>query len=121
MSPHKPPSASLRPALLVCVAAVLAACAARDAMDKHAEVEDPWVETQPYPRLVDSETPPPPGEYSPATPDPAKGKAIIAELGAVAQENTIRGAALTGQPILDPEFERKMREQGSLPPATASQ
>ncbi len=102
-------------ALILCAAAALAGCAARNAMDRHAKVEDPWVDSQPYPRLVDSPEPPPPGEFNAATPDPARGQAIIDELGPIAQENTIRGAALSGQPVLDPEFEQLMRDRGALP------
>ncbi len=121
MSPQMPSNAPLRFAILICAAAMLACCAARDALDKHAELEDPWVEDQPYPRLVDTEAPPPPGEFSAASPDPANGQAIIAELGPIAQENTIRGAALSGQSVLDPAFERQLQRQGTLPKPTAAE
>lgn len=85
-------------AAALCATALLAGCAARDAMERHSEKEDPWVESQPYPRLADSPGPAAPGEYSAATPDPAQGKAIVEELGAAAQENAIRGAALSTPP-----------------------
>lgn len=85
----------IAPALALCAAMALPACAARDAMERHASLEDPWVEGQPYPRLVDSPPAPAPGEFTAATPDPARGQRIIDELGAVALENSIRGAALS--------------------------
>ncbi len=97
MSPSRSPITLRGFALTLAAAAALSGCAARDAMDRHAELEDPWVESQPYPRLVDAPETPLPGEYTPATPDPAQGKAVIDELGPAAEENTIRGAALSGQ------------------------
>ena len=97
MSPPLRPARIHGLALIVAAAAMLAGCAARDAMDRHAELEGAWVESQPYPRLVDAPDAPLPGEYTPATPDPAQGQAVIDELGPIAAENAIRGAALSGQ------------------------
>jgi len=84
-------------ALLLAAAAALAGCAARDVMNRHAAAESDWVASQPYPRLVDSPEALNSGEYTPATPDPARGQAIIDELAPIAAENTIRGAALSAR------------------------
>lgn len=85
-------------AVALCAVAGLSGCAARDAMRQHAELESPWVESQPYPRLVDSPPPVQTGDFGPATPDPAQGQEVIRELGAAAEQNVIRGAALSDAP-----------------------
>ena len=66
--------------------------------------ESEAVANAPWPRLVDTPAPPPPGTYSEAVPDPAEGVTAQVDLGAAAASAAARAADLAA-PVID-EAER---------------
>jgi len=96
------------PIAAVILSAALAGCGSTALFGKYPEVESPEVADAPWPRLVDTPEAPPPGRYTPAVPDPARGYAAEIALGAAARAAGARAAAIA-PPILSEEERRRLR------------
>jgi hypothetical protein len=71
--------------------------------------EDPAVEAAPWPRLVDTPTAPPVGEYTDAVPDPTRGEMVNRRLTAEAAVAAVRAGELAGPVIPEEEREELFR------------
>ena len=103
------PAAARPPAARAALAAVLllGGC---DTADLFAEIElpeAPGTAAAPYPRLVDTPTPPPPGVYTDAVPDPLEGVAIGAALGSASRAAAERAEALAAPVVPAPPRPRR--------------
>jgi len=95
------------PALLA-LAGLLAGCGTSELFGTYDAPESPDVAEAPWPRLVDTPTPPPPGSYGPGVPDPAQGVAVVTDLSAVAADSAQRAGTL-GEPVLAENELRRLR------------
>lgn len=80
-------------------ALVLAGCGTAQLFADYEVHEDPSVDDAPWPRLVDTPTPPPAGEFSSAVPDPSRGDKVTEDLRTEAAVATVRAQNLAA-PIL---------------------
>jgi hypothetical protein len=87
------------------VLASLAGCGSAELFGAYPVAKSQSGAEAPWPRLVDTPTAPPKGEYSEAVPDPAAGVAATAQLGILARDATARAEALA-EPVLS-EAERR--------------
>lgn len=90
-------------------ALALSGCGTAELFGRYDLPEDPAVESAPWPRLVDTPTAPPAGEYSAAVPDPAQGDAVHQQLATEAALAQLRARELAGPVIPEAERERMLR------------
>lgn len=90
------------------VAAALAGCGTARLFSGLPAPESPDVAEAPWPRLVDTPAAPPPGTYTEAVPDPARGVATVVGLGEAARAATLRAEALEA-PVLTEAERRRLR------------
>jgi len=95
------------PALLT-LAAVLAGCGTTELFGTYDVPESPEVAEAPWPRLVDTPTPPPQGTYGPGVPDPAQGVAVVSDLTSVATDSAARAETLR-DPVLGESDLKQLR------------
>jgi hypothetical protein len=110
---------------LCCTAQFAAACAVTLALSGCGTVgifgqydlpESPEVADAPWPRLVDTPSAPPLGEYTDAVPDPAKGARTQTDLSASALVAEIRARELSAPVISDAEKARMLRRANRKQP-----
>ncbi len=78
------------------LALVTAACGDPEIFDRVAAPESSAVAAAPYPRLADTPPAPPVGVYNTASPDPARGDAVLIDLAAEAESSERRREAVEG-------------------------
>ncbi|MEM7547402.1 MAG: hypothetical protein AAF367_17875 [Pseudomonadota bacterium] len=76
--------------------APLVACSDAEIFDRVAGPRSEVTTTADWPKLAEVETPPPPGTYTEAMPDPAIGDATQIELSVAAESADIRRKAVEG-------------------------
>ncbi|MDT8344841.1 MAG: hypothetical protein RQ752_10465 [Thermohalobaculum sp.] len=86
---------------------LLSGCGTSELFGTYDLPESPGVADAPWPRLVDTPTPPPAGTFGPGIPDPAQGVAVVSDLSAIAAVSAER-AALLGQPVISEEGLRRL-------------
>jgi hypothetical protein len=96
---------SSRVPALLCVC-LLAGCDSFRLFNDYTVVESPDVATAPWPELVDTPTPPPPGEFSSAVPDPMVGQTTQQVLTALAEQAQRRREATAGPLLTEAERAR---------------
>lgn len=79
----------------------LGGCGTAELFDARGLAESPEVASAPWPQLVDVPPAPPVGQYSTAVPDPARGVAALADLGAVAEQAGARANVLAAPVLSD--------------------
>ncbi|MEM7508718.1 MAG: hypothetical protein AAF415_18455 [Pseudomonadota bacterium] len=83
------------------------ACGTVDLFGSYDLPESEDVAEAPWPRLADVPEAPPPGSYSNQVPDPAKGFAILTDLGAAANSSGERATTLAA-PVLSDRDRRRL-------------
>ena len=86
---------------------VVAGCGTVELFGTYDLPESESVASAPWPRLADVPEAPPPGQYSDAVPDPAKGFAVETDLTALAAEAEQR-AAILAAPVLSEADRRRL-------------
>ena len=100
-----------------CLAALaLSGCGTVGIFGQYDLPESPEVAAAPWPRLVDTPTAPPVGEYTDAVPDPARGARAQTDLSASAVVAEIRARELSGPVISDAEKARLQRRANRKQP-----
>ncbi len=94
----------------------LSACGTIGVFGQYDLQESPEVAAAPWPRLVDTPSAPPPGEFSEATPDPAKGARAQTDLSATAIVSEIRARELAAPVISEEEKARMLRRANKKQP-----
>ncbi|MGF1551656.1 MAG: hypothetical protein ACFBWO_04030 [Paracoccaceae bacterium] len=89
--------------------ALVVSLPACETLDVFERFEAGGASDAPYPRLVNVPAAPPPGSFSDAAPDPARGRAIRAELDPVAEAQNARAGALAA-PVLTEAERRRLAE-----------
>lgn len=89
----------------VAAALALAGCGTTELFGAYDVPESPGTAEAPWPRLVDTPTPPPAGQYDAAVPDPAEGVAAEAQLNILAASAEARALPLAA-PVVDDEHLR---------------
>ncbi|MEM7061179.1 MAG: hypothetical protein AAF557_26675 [Pseudomonadota bacterium] len=79
--------------------ATVSACGTVEIFSTYDLPESETVADAPWPRLVDTPTAPPPGEFSAQVPDPAVGERIQVDMAAAAVAAEARAKALAGPVI----------------------
>ena len=102
-------------AVAVAAALALAGCGTSELFGAYDVPEAPGTAEAPWPRLVDTPTPPPAGEYTAAVPDPAEGVATGVELNILARSADARATPLAA-PVVD---DRQLRARAAAAQARA--
>ena len=83
-------------------ALALAGCGTVEVFGKYDLPESPDVADAPWPRLVDTPSAPPPGEYTAAVPNPEDGARMQTKMAAAAVAAETKAKKLAG-PVIAPE------------------
>lgn len=88
---------------------LLSGCGTAEVFGRYDLPESESVADAPWPRLADTPAAPAPGAYSAAVPDPARGEALLRDLGAEAVAADARAGVLAGPVIPTAEKDAMLR------------